>query len=337
VEGSARGCVRQARRGRAVLPTEIRLISLACDKPFAMRALGWLLQLWHRIEPAERLDWILETLGLRERVHQIIAAGLGGIVMLIVQRLRDAPIDWTILMVFGTGGLVFYFLNQLSQWSNIRSTHNALRALNPNAQPTISFFTGKRISRYIITAVLAMFALSLHRGPSGIEWPWSRGISQPSPPAQPSAPEMWLTRPLPQISDLLNPQLRDRASRFSQKLREFEAEFKAKDQQLKDEEWAALPRPFPSLGQKNPALDQKWHENQDADMKRSREHQTEFRVTFLGEARLFRYELNRRRGVFPPYQPHSCAPALDDGVLAGPYPILEVANCLDDLIRKLPD
>jgi hypothetical protein len=138
-----------------------------------MRALGWLLQLWRWVEPAERLDWILETLGLRERIRQIIAASLGGIAMFTFQRLRDAPIDWTILMVLGSGGLIFYFLNQLSQWSDIRNTYNALRALNPNVQPTIKFFTWRRMSTYVVTALLALFTLSLHRGPFGIEWPWS--------------------------------------------------------------------------------------------------------------------------------------------------------------------
>jgi hypothetical protein len=134
----------------------------------------------------------LETLGLRERVHQIIAAGLGSIIMLIFQKLRDAPIDWTILMVLGVGGVIFYFLNQLNQWSNIRSAYSTLRALNPNAPPTIKFFTGKRISAYIITALLAILALSLHRGPSGIEWPWAREASLPSRPSpallQPETP-----------------------------------------------------------------------------------------------------------------------------------------------------
>jgi hypothetical protein len=153
-----------------------------------MRALAWLLELWHRIEPAERLDWILETLGLRERVHQIIVAVLSGIVMLVFQRLKDAPLDWTILMVLGSAGLTIYFLNQLSQWSNIRHTYNTLRALNPNARPTIRFFTGRRISTYIISTCVIIFTLSLHRGPSGIEWPWFAEKAEPSspPPSSPS-------------------------------------------------------------------------------------------------------------------------------------------------------
>jgi len=138
-----------------------------------MRTLGWLLlQLWRWVEPAERLDWILETLGLRARIHQIIAASLGGIAMFIFQRLRDAPIDWIIIMVLGSCGLIFYLLNQLTHWADIRSAHNTLRALNPNAQPTVKFFTWRRVSTYIVTAFLALFTLSLHRGPSGIEWPW---------------------------------------------------------------------------------------------------------------------------------------------------------------------
>jgi hypothetical protein len=152
-----------------------------------MRALSWLLRLWYRIEPAEHIDWILETLGLRERVRQIIAAGLGGVVMLIFQRLRDSPADWTALMVLGSAGLIFYVLNQLSQWSNNRNTYNTLRGLNPNAQPTITFFTRKRILAYSVTTFFAIFALTLHRSPSGIDWPWTR--EAPTLQAPPQASE----------------------------------------------------------------------------------------------------------------------------------------------------
>jgi hypothetical protein len=145
-----------------------------------MRALGWLLQLWRRIEPVERLDWILETLGLRERVHQLVVAVFGGAIMFVVQSLRDAPIDWIALMVLGSAGLIFYLVNQLSAWSAYQNNRKALYQLNPSARPTIAFFTPRRLFACVMTLALAIFSLSLHRGPSGIEWPWS-GETAPPP------------------------------------------------------------------------------------------------------------------------------------------------------------
>jgi hypothetical protein len=152
-----------------------------------MRAFGWLLQIWHRIEPVERLDWILETLGLRERVRQFVVAVFGGMIMFVAQRFRDAPIDWIILMALGAVGLIFYLLNQLSAWSSYQNNKKALYQLNPNARPTVAFFTPKRLFAYLATIALAAFAFNLHRGPSGIEWPWSGESSSPpaqTPPAQ---------------------------------------------------------------------------------------------------------------------------------------------------------
>jgi hypothetical protein len=82
--------------------------------------MGWLSQLWHLAEPAERLDWILDALGLRERVHQLATASLAGIIMLFLQRLKDAPIEWTVIIAIGSAGVTFYFLNQLVQWRDMR-------------------------------------------------------------------------------------------------------------------------------------------------------------------------------------------------------------------------
>lgn len=80
-----------------------------------MRWLGWLLQLWHRLEPAERLDWILDTLGLRERIHQLVIAIVLGIAMLIYQYFENTPIEWKFIMALGSVGLSFFLLNQWKQ------------------------------------------------------------------------------------------------------------------------------------------------------------------------------------------------------------------------------
>jgi hypothetical protein len=154
-----------------------------------MRFLAWVQQIWRWLEPVERLDWLLETVGLRERIRQLVVAILGGVVMLIVQRLRDAPIDWIVLMVVGSAGLIFYSLKQLSEWSAYQKNKKALYQLNPNARPTVAFFTPRRLFAYIATLAVAMFALNLHRGSSGIEWPWSGGEPPHSVPSASGMPE----------------------------------------------------------------------------------------------------------------------------------------------------
>lgn len=133
---------------------------------FIMRWLSWVSwvsQLWHQIEPSERLDWILDTLGLRERTHQVIGVIIVGMVMLVYQKLADASMEWLILTVMFSIGFTYYTLNQPAQWQ----THRGSRALAKGARPSISFLNRRRISKYIVTALIIIFMLSITKSPNG--------------------------------------------------------------------------------------------------------------------------------------------------------------------------
>ena len=77
-----------------------------------------------------------------------------------------------------------------------------------------------------------------------------------------------------------------------------------------------------------------WQQQVNASMQRRMEYGNEFRKRFLGEAINYRDELLKRLKIMPPKE-ESHIIALQ-GFLAGPSPISDLAQYLENLARQLP-
>jgi hypothetical protein len=138
----------------------------------AMGGFGWLIRLWNLAEPAERLDWVLEKLGFRERARRWLFAAAAGVIMFIVQRALESPWDWTVLIVILIFLIILSVINQLNDLSAFVGLRKNLLSLNPEARPSVRFFSLSRIARYVIPLTLFIIMLSITKGPNGIELPW---------------------------------------------------------------------------------------------------------------------------------------------------------------------
>jgi hypothetical protein len=101
--------------------------------------------LWRIAYPASRIDWLLDTFGLRERVRELLASGFFGAAVIFLQYLRSAPP--TEMVIFGllSFGALFYFLRQLGEYTDFRSLRKNLKSLNADAVVTARFFTIRRV------------------------------------------------------------------------------------------------------------------------------------------------------------------------------------------------
>jgi hypothetical protein len=141
------------------------------------------------------------------------------------------------------------------------------------------------------------------------------------------------------LSDLSNTLLRERASRFSAQLREFETEHALEERRIFQQEIEEMRRQLPvknaeDIERRNTIAKQ----HRSAMMERRAGYQAVFNTRFRSLALEFREELCRREGVYPPYKPDiRYTAALEHGLLTGINPVSQVGDYLDELIRKLPD
>jgi hypothetical protein len=145
--------------------------------------------------------------------------------------------------------------------------------------------------------------------------------------------------PTSNLSDLSNAQLRERASRFTAQLREFEAQHAFEERRISEQETQEMLQQLPVITTEDREREMSvWQKNQSAMMRRRAEYEAAFNARFRSRALEFREELYTREGTYPPYKPDvRSTAALDNGILPGINPISQVGDYLDELIRKLPD
>lgn len=137
------------------------------------------------------------------------------------------------------------------------------------------------------------------------------------------------------LINLSNEQLRQKASRFTAQLREFEAEYKMAEKKESIKDFAALSQ-VPHDDKRKAIADRMSAQSATAQNARSAQHTSQFMVRFKGEAAAFRSTLFARQGIFPPYPYDGRAAAISPGMLTGINPIAELADYLDEIIQKLP-
>ena len=141
------------------------------------------------------------------------------------------------------------------------------------------------------------------------------------------------------LSALSNAQLRERASRFTAQLREFEAEHKLEERRISHQEIQTRHRQLPIRNAEDSERAYKIsQEHLSAMVERGAQYQAAFNTRFRSRALEFREELCRREGIYSPYKVDMrSTDALDAGILAGINPVSQVGDYLDELIRKLPE
>jgi hypothetical protein len=130
------------------------------------------------------------------------------------------------------------------------------------------------------------------------------------------------------LSQLSNAQLRQRVSDLTARMRTFEGVIKAEEtKELFEKRQTSI-------------LEQPPQNNRNVEtarmLERSTEVQTQFRSQLLPQALALREILSNRIGISQPYPLIPNNVALDYGILAGPSPISNAANYLEQLARQLP-
>lgn len=124
---------------------------------------------------------------------------------------------------------------------------------------------------------------------------------------------------------LTNMKLRNEAIDLANNMRVFEANYHGVSRSLSTN----LPRS---------ATEDQRHAQWESDLKKDHQrraaYETEFKTRFRPLAVAIRHEIARRLGIFPPYDNPDIV--LDKGMLAGPSPVSEAADLIDELARRLP-
>jgi hypothetical protein len=152
------------------------------------------------------------------------------------------------------------------------------------------------------------------------------------------------------LADQSNAELRGNASRFVAELRRFEAKFNVDDQMQQDMDWKDLRELLSGNDpDKFAKASKKGSENTSNYYERRKLHEENFNTRFRPSVLAYREEICRREEFVSPCETHNSkqslarglvdpiASELDNGILAGIYPIMQIADYLDKIIRNLPD
>jgi hypothetical protein len=147
-----------------------------------------------------------------------------------------------------------------------------------------------------------------------------------------------------------NTVLRDYATRFVGELRRFEAKFDIDDQKQQNLEWNEVRDLLYSNDPDRLAkASKKGHENVTKYYERRKLHEEDFNTRYRPTILAYREEICKREEFTSPCETHSTkqsiagglvdpiAMELDNGILAGINPIMQIADYLDKIIRNLSE
>jgi hypothetical protein len=152
------------------------------------------------------------------------------------------------------------------------------------------------------------------------------------------------------LADQPNAELRDNASRFVAELRRFESKFNVDDQMQQNMDWKDLRELLPANDpDKLAKASKKAMENTSNYYERRKLHEEDFNTRFRSSILAYHEEICKRDEFVSPCETHNSkqsiargvvdpvAMELDNGILAGINPIMQIADYLDKIIRNLPD
>jgi hypothetical protein len=152
------------------------------------------------------------------------------------------------------------------------------------------------------------------------------------------------------LSEQSNSDLRDNASEFVESIRQFDAAFEIEDQRIQDADWNEIRSVLPGNNPDRLAKTTETGNQMYADLaERRKEHEEDFNIRFRPMVLAYINEMCKREEGRSPCEVHltkremssgiidSIAEEIQDGLLAGIHPIMQIADYIDKLIRNLPN
>jgi len=154
------------------------------------------------------------------------------------------------------------------------------------------------------------------------------GIS-PNPIPPPKNTESIIKR----LDDESNDKIKLGVTQFIKELRTFDAAFDVQDREVSDAQWRGLIAiPFDQKDKKQ----EEWNSFTNGMLERRTRHDADFNTRFRSPALAYREAIcNRVQFTSPCPSRDMRSLMLDVGIYAGPHPIMEIADYLDEISRKL--